>query len=151
MVEAKRQLTGKSDLPKTRVANSSVELDPQTDKTINSSALTPSMEHPNTLILTRGPAEVNPLPDPSPPALIYGTDLSTLTPPILVIPTPSPLGPDQSSLALSPSPAHRLNSVTFGTGVAEFLPYVMTTQAPYPPPPETPTDDLVAMDKANAR
>ena len=123
-VEAKRQLAGKSNLPKTCVANRSVELDPQPDKTINSSASTPSPASPQPLALTHGPAEGTPL-DPETPASIYGPALSASTPPSPVRPTPAPpLCPDQPDPAPLPLPAPRPNSVTFGPGIAEALPYV---------------------------
>ena len=101
-VEAKQQLTGKSDITKTCVANSSVELGLQPDNTINSSALTPSTEHPNTLPSNHGPAEGTRLLDPAPPASIHGTALSAPTPPIPVKHTPDPLVPAQLSPSHSP-------------------------------------------------
>ena len=39
----------------------------------------------------------------------------------------------------------------FGPGIAEALPYTTTAQAPYPPPVDSLTDDLLATVKANAR
>ena len=75
-VEAERQLTGKYNLPKTRVANSSVDLDPQIDNTVNYSASTPSPSHPNTLHLTHVPAEGTPIQDPVPLASIHGPFIS---------------------------------------------------------------------------
>ena len=41
--------------------------------------------------------------------------------------------------------------MTFGPGIAEALPYATTAQAPYPPPVDSPTDDLAALAKATAR
>ena len=80
-VEAKRQLTGTIILPKTCVANRSVELEPQQNKTINSSALTPSLSPPQTLPPNHGPAQGTPLLYPAPPAPIHGPALSASTPP----------------------------------------------------------------------
>ena len=79
-MEAKSQLTGKFNLQETGVDNCSVELDPQTDKIINSSALTPIPESTQPLAPTHGLYEGTPL-DPAPPASIYGPALSDLTPP----------------------------------------------------------------------
>ena len=117
-VEAKEQLTGKSNLPKTCVANSSVEMNPQPDNTIKSSALNNIPEQPNTLPLTHGPTQGTQLPDPAPPASIHGLDLSALNPPIPVRPTTAPLGPTQLASAPLTSPATRPNSITFGPGIA---------------------------------
>ena len=146
-----RQLTSKSNLPKTCVANCSVDLDPQPNNTINSSASTPGLEQPNTLPSTHSPAEGNPLLDPAPTALIHSPYLSALTPPSPVRPTPVSLSPTQSSLAPLPSPAPRRSSLTFGLGISEALPYATTAQAPYPPSVAPLTYDLETTAKGTAR
>ena len=80
-VEVKRQLIGKSNLPQTCVANSSVDLDPLTDKTMNSSASTSITVLSPNLYSTQGPAEGIPTPIMSFTALITGPALRALTPP----------------------------------------------------------------------
>ena len=115
---------------------------------MNSSASTLSPSHPNTPPSNHGLAEGTLLPDLAYPALIHGPALSAPTSPSPVRPTPDPLGLDQSAPALSPSFAPRRNSVTFGTGIVEALPYATTAQAPYPPPAATPSNDLAATSKA---
>ena len=150
-VEVKRQLTGKFILPETRVANCSVELDPQPQNTIKYSASTPNKAQPHTLPLTHSPDEGTPLLDWEPPSLIHIMALSALTPPSPVRPTPDPLCPDQLALTpLSPS-APRPNSVTFGPGIAEALLYATTAHVPYPPPVAPLADDLAATAKATTR
>ena len=120
-VEAKRQINGKYDLSETHIANISVELDPHPDKTINSSASTPSLAHPNTFHLTHSMAEGTPIPDPEPTASIHGPDLISLTPPSPVRITSDPLGSPQLDLAPSPSPVPGTNIITFGPGISEAL------------------------------
>ena len=150
-MEAKRQLTCKLYLQETSVANRSVEPDLQPNKTINSSASTPSPASPNLLASTHGPAE-GPTLDPAPPALIHGPSLRALTPSSPVQPTPDPpLRPSHQAPASLPLPAPRPESVTFGPGIVEALPYATTAQAPYPLPINSPTDDLAATAKATAR
>ena len=149
-VEAKRQLFVKSDLPKTCVANSSVDLDPQPNKTLKSSASTSSLAFSPTLSSTKVPAEDVPIPDPAYPDLITCTVLRALTPPpSLVIPNPAPFRQAHTAPAPYPPPALRPNSVMFGSRIAEALLYTMTAQAPYPPPVAPLTDDLAA--KTTAR
>ena len=147
----KRQLTGKSDLTKTCVANSIVELDPQPDNIINTSATTPSPAHHNTLPFTHGPAEGTPLTDLSPPASIRGLSLSSLTPPNPSQTNSGHSQPPQSAPAPSPSPTTRPKRVTFIPGISEYLTYATTLQAPYSPPVATLADDLEATAKATAR
>ena len=150
-VEANRQLTGKFILQATRVANRSVDLVIQPNKTRNSSALTPSLASPKPLAPTSGPAEVPQL-DPAPRAPIHGPALRAPTSPSPVRPTPAPLlRPAHSAPASLPLPAPSPNNVTFGPGIAEALPYATTAQAPYPPPIDSPTDDLAATAKATTR
>ena len=150
-VEAKQQLTGKFILPKTCVANCSVELDPQQHKTIISSTSTPNLAPPQPLPPTQVPNEGTSLPDPEPPSSIHGPSLSALTPASPARPTPAPLCPAQQAPAPLPPPAPRKNRVTFGPGISEALTYSTTAQAPYPPPVNPPTDDLADMSKAAAR
>ena len=150
-MEAKWHLTGKFYLQGTSVANCSVDLDPQPNKTINSSALTPSPESPQPLAPTQGLAEGTPL-DPAPPASIHGPALGDSTPSSPVRLTPaSPLCLDHQAPAYLTLPAPRPDSVTFGPGVAEALPYATISQVPYPPPVASPTNDLVATANATAR
>ena len=147
----KRQLTGKFYLQETSVANRSVELYLRPNKTINSSASTPSPASPKPLAPTHGPAEGPPL-DPAPRASIHGPALRAPTPPSPVRPTPArPLCPAHQAPASLPLPAPWLDKVTFGPGIAEALLYAMRAQAPYPPPVESPMDDLAATSKATAR
>ena len=150
-VEAKQQITGKSDLPKTYRANRSLDLDTQIDKTINSSASTPILAHPNTLPSNHIMSEGIPLLDLAPPTSFHSLAFSASTPPSPSRQTLDPLGPAQSAPEPSPSLALRLNSVTFGPGIAEALPYATTAQAPCLPPAVTPTDELAATTKANSR
>ena len=120
--EAKQKLTGKYILPKTCVANSSVKIYPQQNKTINSSASTPSTETPQPLPLTHVQAEGTPLLYLSPPALVHGPALSALTPPRLLIMTPDPLCLAQPAPSPLPPPAPRANRIPFGPRIAEALP-----------------------------
>ena len=150
-VEAKRQLTDKSNLPKTPVANCSVELDLQPDKTINYSASTLSPASTKPLAPTCSPAEGNQL-DMSPRASIQGPVLRDLTPPIPVRPNPAPpLCPAHQAPESLPLPSPWTNRVMVGPEIAEALPYATTVQAPYPPPIDSPNDDLAATAKATAR
>ena len=151
LVKANRQLTGKLNSPKTRISDCSVDLDPQIDKTINSFASNPSPAHPNTLPSTHNPAEGTPLTDLSLPASIHGPALRAPTPPRPVRPNPTPLGPAQLAPAPSPSPVLRTNSVTFGPGTVEALPYATTVQTTYPLPVVTPTDDIATTANTTAR
>ena len=79
-MEAKWQLTSKFNLPKTFAANCSIELDPQPNKTIKSSASTPILARPNNVPLTHGLSEATPLLAPAPPTLIHGPVLRALKP-----------------------------------------------------------------------
>ena len=126
-------------------------MDLHPNKTITSSALTPSPASTQPLSLTHGTAEGTPL-DLAPPAFIYGPALRALTPPSVVRTTSAPpLRPAQPAPAYLPLPAPRPNRVTFGPRIAEALPYATLAQAPYPPLVNSPMDDLAATAKATAR
>ena len=129
-VEAKGQLIGKYNLPETRVANSCVDLDPQPNNTMNSSASTSSRELSPTLYFNQGTTEVVPIPDMASHASITGPYLRSPTPPSPVMPTPDPPILAHLAPAPPPSPAPVPNSVTFGPRIAEALPYATTAQAP---------------------
>ena len=79
-LEAKQQFIGKSNISKTRIYNTSVELDPQPENTIKSSASTSSPDLFTTLYLTQGPVKVIPIPDLAYPSLITGPALRYTTP-----------------------------------------------------------------------
>ena len=150
-MEANLQLTGKFNLRATCVANRSVEPDIQLDKTFNSSASTPSPASPKPLTLTHGLAEGNQL-DLAPRASIHGPALRAQTPPIPVRPTPAPpLRPAHQAPASLPLSGPCPVRVTFSPGIAEALPYATTTQAPYPLPFNSLTDDLAPTAKDTAR
>ena len=150
-MEAKRLLNGNIILPDTSVANRSVVLASQQDKIVNSPAPTPSPESLGTLAPTLSPAEGPPLPDPEPSASILHPDLRASTPPGPVTPTPALIVPAQLALAplstLSPVP----NSVKFGPGIEESLPYSAVAQATYLSPAATTGDYLSATPKATTR
>ena len=147
---ATRQLTGKINLPITRVANISIELDPQPDKTINSSPLASNPELSNTLSLNQYPDEGVPIPDLEFPASISSASIRALTLPSPSTPTPAPTSYSQSAPAPSPSPAPWPNSVRFGPRISEALPCATMVQAP-PPPIEPLTNYLKAKAMATIR
>ena len=150
-MEGKWQVTDKFNLPKTSVANHSVVLETQQNKTFKSSASTTSPAVFGNLASISFPAERNSLLDPAPPDLILRTFLRAPTPPITVTPTPAPLVPSQSSPAPPPTPSPVPDSLKFVPGIEEALPYAVMAQETYPPPATTPRDDLTDTDKTTAR
>ena len=150
-VETKRQLTGKYILSETHIANSTVDLDPQPDNTINSSASTSSPALSNTLYSTQGPDEGVPIPDPASPTSIPSLDLRDPIPASPFTPNPDPPRPAQLALAPYSSTTPSPKSVTFDPSISEALPYAMMAQAPYPPPVAPLSDELAATDKATSR
>ena len=121
------------------------------DKIFNYSTSTPSPEALGNLSPTLSLAEGTPIIDPPPSAWILRLAHSPPNPPSPVTLTPDLLVPDQSAPAPLPTPSTVPDSVKFGPGIKEALPYVAIAQTTYPPPAETPRDYLVASAKATAR
>ena len=126
-------------------------MDPQPNKTINSSASASIPELSTTLSMTQGPAEGVPIPDLESPALVTVPDVRAPNPPSPVTLNPALPSPAQLSPAPSPSLAPRPNSITFGPRIDEALPYAMTAQTHYPLPVSPLMDYLADTAKATSR
>ena len=133
-VKAKRQLTDTFNLPKIRVASSSVDLDPHPDKTIKYFSFTSSPACSNNLYSNQSPSGGVPIPEQASPDSITSPALRTLTPPSLFTQTPAPPSPAQLDPAPFPYSAPNPNSITFGPRIYKSLPYITTVHASYPRP-----------------
>ena len=146
--EAKRQLNGKLILPKTSIADRSVVLAIQQYNICNYPDPTPSTTDLRNLAQTSILLEGIPLRTfcLDPPSGPQGTN-----PPI-----PVPLNPDllvlsQSALTPLPNPSSVPDSVNFGLGIEEALPYAAMAQATYRSPVATTMDELADTSKEIAR
>ena len=121
--KAKRQLAGNFFISETSIDNRCVVLESHQGKIINSPAPTPSPSDICTLAPTSSPAEGPLLPDTEPSDLILHPATREFTTPILVTPTSAPLVMDQLTPVPLSTVSYIPNSVKFGPGIEEALPY----------------------------